>query len=149
MIKKLFVTKTVNKAGVYCIMLYVNGFKTPVVVDDYVPVTAKGNIFACNSSNQELYAILLEKAWAKLHGCYASIEAGLPSFAATHLTGAPSDSFWNGDIAKEPETFWRKLQRCDDYHYVMIAATRGQGELESKEGILSGHAYSLIDVKEF
>lgn len=95
-----------NKAGIYLIKLYVNGKLTPVIVDDYVPVTARGNLFACTTKTSEIYAILLEKAWAKLHGTYARIESGLPSFATIHLTGAPADSFWHGQVKEIQDEFW-------------------------------------------
>lgn len=44
----LFETKEVNKAGIYMVYLYVNGVKTPVIVDDFVPVWPQNNqpIFA-------------------------------------------------------------------------------------------------------
>jgi len=124
-IKKLFETHTVNESGIYMLKLYVNGMLTPVIVDDYVPVTARGNLFACTTKSSEIYAILLEKAWAKLHGSYARIESGLPSFATMHLTGAPSDSFWHGNIKEGPDMFWEKMRRCDKFNYLMIAASHG------------------------
>ena len=34
----LFGTKEVNKAGIYVVYLFVNGVRTPVVIDDYIPV---------------------------------------------------------------------------------------------------------------
>ncbi len=36
-IKARFVTKTINKAGIYLMTFFVNGIETPVVVDDFVP----------------------------------------------------------------------------------------------------------------
>ena len=34
----LFETKEVNRAGIYMLYLYVNGVRSPVIVDDYIPV---------------------------------------------------------------------------------------------------------------
>ena len=34
----LFETRLVNKAGIYMVYLFVNGVRTPVIVDDYIPV---------------------------------------------------------------------------------------------------------------
>jgi hypothetical protein len=39
--------------------------------------------------------LLLEKAYAKINGCYSNIEAGLTGNAIRDLTGAPYD-FKNG-----------------------------------------------------
>lgn len=84
-----FYTDKVNSAGIYLMTFFVNGFETPVVVDDFVP-TKNGRPAFAGTKEQELWAILLEKAWAKLHGTYARTEAGLPSFACMHMVGTPS-----------------------------------------------------------
>lgn len=34
--------------------------------------------------------MILEKAWAKLHGCYNTIEGGLTREALHNFTGAPA-----------------------------------------------------------
>lgn len=97
-IRELFYTKKANKAGVYMMTFYVNGKKTPVVVDDYVPVDQNGRLVMANTKSKELWPILLEKAWAKLHTTYARMEGGLPSFACIHLMGTPAESLYNADF---------------------------------------------------
>lgn len=100
-----------NAAGIYLITLFVNGKITPVIIDDYVPCDRHGKPFACDTKSKELWAILLEKAWAKVHGTYARIEAGLPSFACMHLLGTPAESLWHGDFEQpeDKQRFWNKL----------------------------------------
>jgi hypothetical protein len=44
---------------------------------------------------------------------------------------------------------WQKLKKCDRRNYKMMAASHGQGEVKTAQGIISGHAYSFIAVKEF
>ena len=148
-IESLFYTKSKNDAGIYLLYFYINGKKTGVVVDDYIP--CRGNRpFATSSKTNELWAILIEKAWAKLHGSYARTEGGLPSFACMHLLGTPADSYFHDDFmepAKKDE-MWARLKRCDAMKYVMMSASHGQGEVRSQEGVISGHAYSFIGVKE-
>lgn len=76
--------------------LFVNGILTPVVVDDWIPVTRSNRpAFASCKSDQEIWVILLEKAWAKLHKTYARTEGGLPSFATIHLLGTPASSYYH------------------------------------------------------
>ena len=74
-----------------------NGKKTGVVVDDFVPCR-NGRPAFTHTKTSELWAMLLEKAWAKLHGTYARIEAGLTSFACMHLLGTPVDYYFNEDF---------------------------------------------------
>ena len=70
-----FITKSVNSAGIYLVTLFVNGVEKPVIVDDYFPV--KGNVAAyCHTRDGEIWAMILEKAWAKLHGSYLRTEGG-------------------------------------------------------------------------
>ena len=45
-IKDVFLTKEINKAGIYLLVFYVNGVKTPVVVDDFFPTRGEGLIYA-------------------------------------------------------------------------------------------------------
>ena len=93
-ISSLLVTKEVNRAGIYQVQLFVNGLRTSIVVDDYVPVYKHNQRPAfCRSTNQEIWAIIFEKAWAKLHGSYTKASSGVPSFGMIHLTGVPAENF--------------------------------------------------------
>ena len=48
-VQSLFETQTVNEAGIYMMYLYVNGYKTPVIVDDWVPCKYNGFPFAAGT----------------------------------------------------------------------------------------------------
>lgn len=115
-IKMRFDTIEVNKAGIYLMTFFVNGILTPVIVDDWIPTKRNQPVFA-GTKEQELWPILLEKGWAKLHGTYARTEGGLPSFACMHLLGTPSESYWHEDVAKDANAFWEQLKRFDQRQY--------------------------------
>ena len=99
-----FETKIVNQSGIYLVTLFVNGVRTPIVLDDYLPCRNGQPIFA-RTKGEELWVCLLEKAWAKLYGTYARIEGGDPGFALSHLTGLPAETIWHEDI-KDKNAFW-------------------------------------------
>jgi hypothetical protein len=74
-VKNIFVTQNVNTAGIYLVKFFINGVESPVIIDDYLPTRYNRPCFA-NSKDGELWVMLLEKAWAKLHGSYSRIESG-------------------------------------------------------------------------
>ena len=37
LIDSFFSTKAINQAGIYVVYFYINGIKTQVIIDDYVP----------------------------------------------------------------------------------------------------------------
>ncbi len=92
-------TKEINAAGIYLLSFYINGRKTPVVVDDWIPCRSQnwGPLKPCfaRSVEGELWVCLMEKAWAKLYGTYARMEGGDPAFAAQHLNGSPAKTIWH------------------------------------------------------
>jgi len=79
------------------VSFFINGLLTPVMIDDYLP-TKKGTLCFAKSRDEELWVCLLEKAWAKLYGCYARIEGGDPAFAAIHLNGSPATTIWHDEF---------------------------------------------------
>ena len=91
---------------------FINGCETAVVVDDFVPIRGRSPAFGYTKES-EFWAILMEKAWAKLHGTYARIEAGLPGFACMHLLGTPTMSFHSSEIKENKDAFWVKLRSWD------------------------------------
>ena len=61
-------TDEANEFGVYGIQLTKNGVRTEVIVDDYIPCDEDhGEPLFVNSTSGDLWPLLLEKAWAKLH----------------------------------------------------------------------------------
>jgi calpain-15 len=91
-VKACFYTKEVNKAGIYLMSFYINGKETPVYVDEFLPVNTNDQPCFTNSNGEELWVVLLEKAWAKLVGSYASIHGGWTNFTAEHLLGVSTET---------------------------------------------------------
>lgn len=146
-IKNLFETKETNSAGIYLITLYINGVKTSVIVDDYLPISASKLCFA-GSHRNEMWVCLLEKAWAKLYGTYLRTKGGDPAFVGTHLMGTPGETLQHA-LQKDYQEFFRKLKSAHEKRYIMIAGSVGDGEDENAKGFESGNAYSLISLHEF
>lgn len=61
-----FLTYKVNSAGIYLVTIFVNGTLTPIIIDDWFPVRYGRPVFCRpNDGQNEIWAMLLEKAWAK------------------------------------------------------------------------------------
>ena len=70
LIKRIFITKEYNKKGLYQLRICKNGEWVKVTVDDYIPCYYGGGPMFCRATGDELWVLLLEKAYAKLHGNY-------------------------------------------------------------------------------
>ena len=90
-IKKMFKQTTKNEKGFYEIELYIDGKNQIVIVDDYLPAYKKTKkaCYAKPCKNQ-IWVMLLEKAWAKINGGYLNIISGKPYEALEFLTGRGS-----------------------------------------------------------
>jgi Calpain family cysteine protease len=138
-----------NEAGIYAVRIYKNGEKTNVVIDDWLP-TLNGKPAFSRANGHELWVLLLEKVWAKIHGCYHAIESGLTITALRDLTGAPAFITKLKDI--KPEDLWIKIHEADKKHWVMAAACQHEDPVKVQMiknlGLQNFHAYSLIDAHE-
>lgn len=106
-IKKIFHPKSLGqeaiKAGIFCVHIYWRGVLTEVIVDDYFPCRGTDPCFT-TTNEAELWVLILEKAWAKLHGCYYLIEAGMTKEPLHDLTSAPALTLF--PTAKEKDYIW-------------------------------------------
>ena len=70
-----------------------NGIWEEVTVDDFFPCRPfKGPAFSCNH-DLEMWVLLIEKAYAKLHGSYNALRSGFPNEGMMDLTGCPTSNY--------------------------------------------------------
>lgn len=94
LIERLFDSAEINEHGVHAVWLNINGVWQRIVVDEYFPVVQRNGKYelAFSKTDQnELWVIILEKAYAKAFGSYWEIVGGDPVHALRDLTGAPYD----------------------------------------------------------
>ena len=84
--------------GSYCVRMCVMGEWREIIVDDLFPCNklTRKPVFT-TSSFKELWALILEKAWAKHYGSYDVIEAGLARECLHDLTCAPTTFYLTDD----------------------------------------------------
>ncbi|KAL8867430.1 MAG: hypothetical protein Q9174_005670, partial [Haloplaca sp. 1 TL-2023] len=107
--------------------------------------------FAQCSDENETWLPLLEKAFAKAHGDYSSIDGGFTGEAIEDLTGGVTTELLTTDIL-DTEQFWKEqLSKVNDEYLFGCATGRfdkwqgsEEGELRgARKGVIRMHAYSV------
>uniref|UniRef100_A0A3Q4HWP7 Si:dkey-19b23.13 n=1 Tax=Neolamprologus brichardi TaxID=32507 RepID=A0A3Q4HWP7_NEOBR len=127
-------------AGIFHFRFWRLGRWMDVVVDDRLPVSEDGVLLFCRSATpREFWSALLEKAYAKLNGCYEALEGGNTAEALIDFTGGVSEPL------KKLEKKWVKIISL--FHISQPA----EGEtVESvlECGLVRGHAYGITAVRK-
>ncbi|XP_066515238.1 calpain-5-like isoform X2 [Hoplias malabaricus] len=141
--------------GIFHFQFWIFGEWTDVVVDDRLP-TINGQLIYCHSkSRNEFWSALLEKAYAKLSGCYESLNGGNTGDAVVDFSGAVNEplSLESGPFRTDPaskEKLFSDLLTVYDHGGIIscsIAASAGERELRLACGLVKGHAYSVTGVR--
>ena len=78
----------------------------------------------------ELWVLLIEKAFAKIHGSYKAITGGVPSEALGDLTGCPTLSLQLSDdhvkTMIQNGKLWQSLVKYDKEGFLICGGTPGQ-----------------------
>lgn len=145
-IAEIFRVHEVQKNGYYEICLKIDGEWNVIILDDYIPCSnsTKKPIFAKPKGN-ELWAILLEKAWAKVNGGYINTVAGMASEVIECMTNFPFE-YYQTSLATNDEEYkadlWRKILEASDNDYIMTTALPPKQEAKTV-GLVDGHEYTL------
>lgn len=126
LVKLLFETDKINtilgqiedsinlKCGIVVIYFYVFGRKTPVVIDTRIPIKNGRPLLSKPSKNKySAWFCLVEKAFAKLKGSFASIDGGFFSIPIYLISGYYPKEI---DVKNYPKTSTKPLiQKIMDY----------------------------------
>jgi calpain-15 len=111
-------------------------------------------VFNTTTTN-ELWVMLLEKAWAKVHGGYMNISAGMSREALRDLTGAPTMLFNTRKPGNSGtlDDHWVNIIEAEDKHFILTAATAdlrsdGSDGTDPVTGLSGNHGYSLLSAYE-
>ncbi|MCQ2818726.1 MAG: C2 family cysteine protease [archaeon] len=141
LIQQIFKTKEINQDGYYELYIYTNGeFKT-LILDDFFPII-KGSVtlrFAKPNKN-ELWLMLLEKAYAKVNGGYASLMTSTVSSVLKTFLGFPCEKLNVFDIDLEDLEQSIRIHKGTNW---IFSIPNEKGE---EKGLIKGKGYELLDI---
>jgi calpain-15 len=150
LIERCFDTQDYQPSGCYSVNIYETGVLTTFIIDDLFPCTQDGELAFSGPRVEkgvtEIWVLLLEKAWAKRFGSYYSIDTGATEDALRDLTGAPCKTIEVGE-----DKLWESLFEANFKNYIITAGSSGEdgcGDLVNEMGLVSLHAYAIIDIRE-
>ena len=145
---QLFKTMTLPKddSGIQ-IFLKIEGVWTIYVIDNYFPVSKEtGETIFCDSPTKNLWAILLEKAWAKANFGYGNIVKGLTSEVFDAFT--PFITIPINVPKEDSESLWESLKVVEKNNCIMTATIKeGTPGLEDV-GLIKNYSFIFVSVNE-
>ncbi|XP_070538573.1 calpain-5-like [Ptychodera flava] len=141
-------------AGIFHFRFWRFGRWLDVVVDDRLPTINGKLIFVHSSERNEYWSALLEKAYAKLSGCYENLDGGNTADALVDFTGGVAENInlmeHATDEDKRNELF-KDMTKCLDRRSLMSSSIRVESaeEMEAKTsvGLVKGHAYGVTAIR--
>uniref|UniRef100_A0A3Q0S4L5 Calpain catalytic domain-containing protein n=1 Tax=Amphilophus citrinellus TaxID=61819 RepID=A0A3Q0S4L5_AMPCI len=143
-----------NYAGIFHFRFWRFGKWVDVVIDDYLPTINKQLLSVSSKCGNEFWAPLMEKAYAKVCGSYADMEAGYPSEACKDFTGGVNQTY----TLKEPNSLdhgeiWLTLRRATDCKSLICCGTPSKwfttdSDIDPDTGLVNSHAYSITGITE-
>ncbi|XP_060105774.1 calpain-6 [Heteronotia binoei] len=143
--------------GIFHFNFWCFGEWIDVVVDDRLP-TVNGELIFCHSKERnEFWSALLEKAYAKMAGCYEALDGGNTAEAIVDFTGAVAESIdmtkgkYGRDISEQMKLFEDMLkvyQRGGLISCYITPLTARDFEAETAMGLIQGHAYSVTAIRK-
>ena len=107
--------------GAFNVRICLIGVWKDIIIDDNFPCFKDKFPGFTSGANNQLWTMILEKTWAKVHCSYARIENGQTSEVLHDFTGAPVET-----VLTEEENFWDNIIDGYNNNWVMTAKCGGR-----------------------
>ena len=145
---QLFKTTTLPKddSGIQ-IFLKIEGVWTIYCIDDNFPVSKEtGETIFCDSPTKHIWALLLEKAWAKANFGYANIVKGFPIEIFRALTPFCTIPI---DVPKEDhESLWENIKLAEKNNCITLATVKEGTPGIKNVGLIKDYSYIVVSTIE-
>ncbi|TMW60959.1 hypothetical protein Poli38472_001001 [Pythium oligandrum] len=140
-----------NEEGVYAVRFWRNNRSRVVVVDDYIPCSQYGKpVFASFTGSNgkfEIWSVLIEKAYAKLHGGYEAIIGGQEAYALQDLYGGIPFTYTLQEKCSSEDQAWQHLSSTLQAGS-LVGCSNDSVETDLPRGLKKSAAYGILRLVE-
>uniref|UniRef100_M4BRQ6 Calpain catalytic domain-containing protein n=1 Tax=Hyaloperonospora arabidopsidis (strain Emoy2) TaxID=559515 RepID=M4BRQ6_HYAAE len=140
-----------NEEGVYAVRFWRNNRSRVVVVDDFIPCSKYGKpvfgSFTGSNGKFEIWSLLVEKAYAKLHGGYEAIVGGQEGYCMQDLFGGVPARYTLQEKCLDEDSAWRTMISVLQSGS-LVGCSNENTAAELPTGLLKTYAYGIMKLVE-